>query len=51
MVKHTPSRHERLDTTGTIEAGDSKESLEQALAAMKRVTEMVNEGKNSNNLQ
>lgn len=51
LVKHSPSKqdlirmHEDEDERSLdIDACDSKETFELALAAMKRVTEMVNEG-------
>lgn len=48
LVKHTPSRAE-LQAVGLnnigVDVEDNKELFEAALAAMRRVTEMVNEGK------
>lgn len=48
LVKHSPSKqdlrmHEDEDER-SLDACDSKETFELALAAMKQVTEMVNEG-------
>lgn len=52
LVKNSPSKQELIrlhendgDHPVDIEALDSRETFELALAAMKRVTEMVNEGK------
>lgn len=48
LVKHTPSKAELRGSTFSncgVEVQDSKELFEAALAAMRRVTEMVNEGK------
>lgn len=52
LVKHSPSKQELMrlhedegDHPVDIDTLDSKETFELALAAMKRVTEMVNEGK------
>lgn len=52
LVKNSPSKQELIrlheddgDHPVDIDALDSKETFELALAAMKRVTEMVNEGK------
>lgn len=51
LVKHSPSKqdlkqrlHEDDGEQVDIDTLDTKEGFEQALAAMKRVTEMVNEG-------
>lgn len=50
LVKHSPSKQELLcqleydDHQIDVDTLDSKETFEMALAAMKRVTEMVNEG-------
>lgn len=51
LVKHTPSRKEILAqmdlknmSKSEQETVDCKEMFEMALSAMKRVTEMVNEG-------
>lgn len=50
LVKHSPSKqdlvrlHEDDGEQVDIDMLDTKEGFEQALAAMKRVTEMVNEG-------
>lgn len=43
LVKHSPTRAELMN--GATESEDCKELFECALAAMRRVTEMVNEGK------
>ncbi|XP_031618634.1 uncharacterized protein LOC116337843 [Contarinia nasturtii] len=51
LVKHSPSKqdlirmHEENGDRVDTDLLDSKEAFEQALVAMKRVTEMVNEGK------
>lgn len=51
LVKHTPTRKELLPllnlrkcTKSDLETMDCREVFELALTAMKRVTEMVNEG-------
>lgn len=51
LVKYAMSKQDLLrqmshnDAEASIDSIDSKETLELALTAMKRVTEMVNEGK------
>lgn len=51
LVKHAMSKQDLLrtmsphDSERSIDSTDSKETFELALTAMKRVTEMVNEGK------
>lgn len=51
LVKYAMSKQDLLrqmsphDSESSIDSIDSKETFELALAAMKRVTEMVNEGK------
>lgn len=52
LVKHSPAKQDLLRSSandsdqvdGCIDGADTKESYEHALATMKRVTEMVNEG-------
>lgn len=51
LVKYTMSKRDlqrqmsQNDVEGSVDSIDSKETFELALSAMKRVTEMVNEGR------